>query len=927
MGAGSQREESPLWAIPASRHLVNEPAELTLSRAGQYSRRADPGSLCRFLSSLSLDASNAANTALEWATNNCGKCNLNCAQLLAIRAYTLDQPPIYEAFNQALYEGGHHVPKWAGFLDAIDSGLEQLSRSQVTPSRLYRLAWIPDAILEHFKDVGSEIVLKACNSTSEEPRWEFLNSTVSKDTKTPVLLEFDSRACCNAAKITAISAFAAEREWLLRPYFRGVVREVGEATAPSGKKVMRICLDTLKEIPMNRAMFDDSLVPTERLLQLALFIALHAPDTGIGSAMFDGLQHLEEAIEVASPALTAEEVKRLWADYRKSIPIVFLALPLLAIPGVILPAALAVGAFAITAAAVEYKNGKFKHGLKKHVRTIKTAEELANKSVEDLQSVNHLNPPPPDCFYHQVRTHTEGYRHADTSDPHRNAEHYIVGALGKTPEQTRLLHWLRASLGATLIAKAVDGTLPVIESPFPLRDKPMKVAVELGERVFSSTPTEANEAARFAVARVMHLRLHLSRLRILFPLGLPDAGKSTLLKHVYGIDVPAGLLGAGRTAGFTIHPHPNYDAGLRPAFIADAPGFGDKELDRNDVMRLALRVACDDSAFRSHMRVLRVIMSGRHVESALDEVMPKLEPGQYFTVVTHADERFRQLCKEAMRELKGASREAKAKRREELADQIIAEDRQRLGDDCALIYACPVGWGSPDGDDDEDDEDEDRPPKAVCDDFRRLFKVISCKRLREELDYFMAADLCDDDVCSSDDLRTGPNIDAAVPSDKVVCPFCPKKSTLKSTPSTPSNAKQTGPLADGLIESRGVFAYEGTGWCQIYMTITYTNSHGDKTSIQSCDLDEYNWYNGEMRVELGATNIQVSFDVRGGGPVYAVDRSKESKPWRYDEKGNCDQEVFDFPEGNGIKHLFKIGGTSLHAYVYEECAINLDTLE
>ena len=77
-----------------------------------------------------------------------------------------------------------------------------------------------------------------------------------------------------------------------------------------------------------------------------------------------------------------------------------------------------------------------------------------------------------------------------------------------------------------------------------------------------------------------------------------------------------------------------------------------------------------------------------------------------------------------------------------------------------------------------------------------------------------------------------------------------------------------------------------------------------------------------MRLEPGATNIVVMFSVRGGANVDYVHRGDSRAPWIRDENGHRVQEKFYFPTGDGIRHHFKIKGTSLHAYVSEEYDIS-----
>ena len=266
---------------------------------------------------------------------------------------------------------------------------------------------------------------------------------------------------------------------------------------------------------------------------------------------------------------------------------------------------------------------------------------------------------------------------------------------------------------------------------------------------------------------------------MLVPLGVPDAGKSTLFKKVLGIDVASGYGKDGRTGQLLFNPWPApvFDASLRPAFVVDAPGFGDAEVkQRNDVMRLVASFAEDD-AFCSTLRIVRVLVSGRKDER-LDEMLARLDKAsvrvctcrppyadlppylralchqtpapyivcdahcvQVLTVVTKVDENFKKRCEELPRMGKSAKEAARKK----IADDILSEDKEVSGED-NLLYACMKGWGSPDAEDDdeqegeeeEDEGDKDRgPPTNLVEDFKKYFRVLSRAELRQRLEEFM----------------------------------------------------------------------------------------------------------------------------------------------------------------------------------------------
>ncbi|CAE8605385.1 unnamed protein product, partial [Polarella glacialis] len=91
------------------------------------------------------------------------------------------------------------------------------------------------------------------------------------------------------------------------------------------------------------------------------------------------------------------------------------------------------------------------------------------------------------------------------------------------------------------------------------------------------------QAAQHLVALLQLLRLNLARVRLLVLEGAPDAGKTTLLREVFGLrHLRAGLCEEGRTDQVTFELHPQGDRHFRPAFLVDTPGFGDgDQLHRN----------------------------------------------------------------------------------------------------------------------------------------------------------------------------------------------------------------------------------------------------------------------------------------------------------------------------------------------------------
>merc|ERR1712079_675006 len=80
----------------------------------------------------------------------------------------------------------------------------------------------------------------------------------------------------------------------------------------------------------------------------------------------------------------------------------------------------------------------------------------------------------------------------------------------------------------------------------------------------------------------------------------------------------------------------------------------------------------------------------------------------------------------------------------------------------------------------------------------------------------------------------------------------------------------------------------GDYWCVKMMEVIYTDKkHNRKTWRQS-------GYEISCFIPAGATDIQVTFNIVGGAPVWQVDRSKPGLPWVLDDTGSYKVEKFNY---------------------------------
>lgn len=108
------------------------------------------------------------------------------------------------------------------------------------------------------------------------------------------------------------------------------------------------------------------------------------------------------------------------------------------------------------------------------------------------------------------------------------------------------------------------------------------------------------------------------------------------------------------------------------------------------------------------------------------------------------------------------------------------------------------------------------------------------------------------------------------------------------------------------------YAVHGIRWCLFQMKVSYTTIDNVRLTRWSSTDWSNGLYTGTIRVEPHATEIQVSFEVRGGAHVSKVDRQLN---WVKDEKGNYVKEIFEYEQSNCKRVHFHLRGTSQHGYV------------
>eukprot|EP00811_Abedinium_folium_P004950 NODE_14560_length_1101_cov_6.987680.p1 GENE.NODE_14560_length_1101_cov_6.987680~~NODE_14560_length_1101_cov_6.987680.p1 ORF type:complete len:347 (+),score=66.82 NODE_14560_length_1101_cov_6.987680:1-1041(+) len=273
--------------------------------------------------------------------------------------------------------------------------------------------------------------------------------------------------------------------------------------------------------------------------------------------------------------------------------------------------------------------------------------------------------------------------------------------------------WMRMWAQLQLMEKVVStGAGVAFASPFPIEESELEVLLTEGDNLLAEPESmegaDPRQVARYIVGNFGLLRQVMARSRIIIPLGLPDAGKSTFLKKVYGIRCATGLGRAGRTPAITLYPHPRfYEHNHAPIFVADVPGFGDVIAARNDISRMLLSLAAIP-AFRQSFVIMVLIPSGRPVLGQIKELTDKMDAdGVYYEYfITKVDKVYEDRIEDTHNKFKeglegGTDMRQEAARRE-VARGILHDDREQVHDK-PHHYLCLAGWAA-ESDDDEDEE-------------------------------------------------------------------------------------------------------------------------------------------------------------------------------------------------------------------------------
>jgi len=100
----------------------------------------------------------------------------------------------------------------------------------------------------------------------------------------------------------------------------------------------------------------------------------------------------------------------------------------------------------------------------------------------------------------------------------------------------------------------------------------------------------------------------------------------------------------------------------------------------------------------------------------------------------------------------------------------------------------------------------------------------------------------------------------------------------------------------------------GDYWSVKMMDVVYT----DKKQVRR--TWRQSGYQINCFIPAGASDIEVTFHIVGGAPVWQVDRSKHELPWVLDKTGSYKPEKFKYEKCPG--HIrYEIRGTSLHAFI------------
>lgn len=328
----------------------------------------------------------------------------------------------------------------------------------------------------------------------------------------------------------------------------------------------------------------------------------------------------------------------------------------------------------------------------------------------------------------------------------------ILQVYGHVPPAQRVLLFaklmgLAAMVGAVL--RGDDRVLQAFEGPFPLNENPWLSLLDADEAQ-KSEPRQ--QAARRVVQAVQLQRLSLAKTKLLLVAGVPDAGKTTLLREVFGLrHLKAGLAEEGRTDEVLFELHPRGDLRFRPVYLVDSPGFGDGEhLHRNDMGRLLLR-ACD--WLGSNVTLLWVLRAGRHTKDEAYRFVSGIAQStqRLLVLVTHMDKLFEERYREAgpgwrdgilqgvphrdprwKQQRRGLMQELRSEVESTVRRTLQIEEGAQLPEMC---FACLGGWMSRSLHDESEDEfAEPQPWPWAREELSDFFSMLSQDSLRRLLD-------------------------------------------------------------------------------------------------------------------------------------------------------------------------------------------------
>lgn len=573
---------------------------------------------------------------------------------------------------------------------------------------LYRVAWLPQETVEkHFKE-GNQVVLKGATSTTTSTKVAsyFYNLGVTNPDpsikKQCLLLEFDALACKEAVDIRFLSDFPQEEEWLLPPFFRALVQSIEKVESIFEQRVypdfpvLRVRVRGLRRLPpLSGLMKWEMGLSIGQLLGLTITLAAHSLAARSRDGLGDALR-VSEALAILTTEADQEEHKKkgrkvklhfkIGAGVTAAGIVGSLGCAVAGLVATVATGGAAGAGLALWALGV-WGTATIQHGMNGVLTTFQERRLAKSRSgkLSRLQAsteywaakVSKLAPVLQQKW-EEVPAEVLSQLGANFEALQREV------AEGGSQEDTLLERLFAMLMEAEVIGKILEvGTFsdqaPLsIQLPEDVVEKfrpegwakatwhPVVHSICAADQVFklmrAPAPTNTEDApdAWQQVRSDLHLphmclfacldqlRLRLSRTRIVMPIGLPDAGKTTVLKHAFRLEgLSAGLQEEGRTKSLSFSPCPACELDSSEVLIGDVPGFGDAIEERNAVVRVMLGFL--NEQLRDMMLVLLVQRSGRDVTTPLDELAGEIAKvgAHLFVIFTHADERFNNISKEA----------------------------------------------------------------------------------------------------------------------------------------------------------------------------------------------------------------------------------------------------------------------------------------